>query len=124
MNEPFDDELAKIRERMATYPTDLQLRFELAVALCNRGDYGTAILELQRAMSSPHVRLRAMALLAEAFDANGMSDLAAFIREQLSRESGEEGDSGSAPVPSPTRPVGPVDSFQARKFPDEDDLAA
>ena len=113
-----------IRERIASSPTDLQLRFELAVALCSRHDYDATIPELQRAMGSPHVRLRAMALLANAYDAKGMTVLAASIREQLSKESGHEGDSGSAPVPAPTRPFTPLDSSSARKIPDEDDLAA
>jgi len=124
MSTPSDNELAKIRERIATYPTALQFRFELAVALCSRHDYDAAIPELRRAMESPHVRLRSMALLAEAFDAKGMTDLAISIREQLSRESGDNGDSGSAPVPAPTRPFTPLDSSSARKIPDEDDPAA
>src|ERR1035438_8825959 len=110
MNITPDDEIAKIRQRIAEYPTDSQLRFELGVALCSCHDYSAAIPELQRATGSPYVRLRAMALLVEAFEAKGMTDLAASVRERLSRESGDEGDSGSAPVPTPTRPFTPLDS--------------
>lgn len=124
MSTPHDNEIAKIRQHVATYPTEPRYRFELGSALCKRHDYDGAIPELQRAMASPHVRLQAMALLVEAFDAKGLTDLAARMREFLSRESGDEGDSGSAPVPVPTRPFTPLDSSSARKIPDEDDLAA
>ena len=124
MNTPSDDELAKMRQRIASYPTELQYRFELGVALSSRHDYDAAIPELQKAMGSPHVRLQAMTLLVEAFDAKGLTDLAANMREQLSRESGDEGDSGSAPIPAPTRPFTPLDSATAQKIPNEDDLAA
>ena len=66
-------------------------------------------------MCSPHVRLAAMRLIVEAWDAMGMHDLAARMRERLSRESGEDGGAGSAPVPAPTGPISPVGSDQARK---------
>lgn len=102
MDTPSDDGLTKIRQRIATYPTELRYRFELGDLLCKRREYDAAIPELQRAMSNPFVRLQAMAFLVEAFDAEGMVDLAASMRAQLSKESGEEGDSGSAPDPVPT----------------------
>jgi len=115
-----DDELAKIRERVASQPDNLQYRFELGVALSNRHEHGAAIAELHRAMGSPQLRWRAMDLIAQAFDARGMHESAAQMREQISRESGEGGDSGSAPIPFPTRPFTPPDSSGARKIPDED----
>jgi len=124
MDAASDDDLVKIRRRIESHPTDLQARFELGVALCSRHDYVAAMPELQRAMASPPVRFRAMALLANAFDSRGMTDMAARMRERLSEESGDEGDAGSAPRPVPTRPFTPHDSSGASKIPDEDDHAA
>ena len=122
-NSAPDAELAKLRQNVATYPTELRYRYELGVALCRRQDHGAAIPELQRAMGSPHFRSQAMTRLVEAFEARGMPDLAASVRELLSRESGDDGEAGSAPVPAPTRPRTPRDSSQAKKMPDKDDLA-
>src|SRR3954468_15067620 len=119
MDPASDNDLAKIRRRVESHPTDLQARFELGVALCSRHDYVAAIPELQWAMSSPPVRFRAMALLADAFDSRGMTVLAAWMREHL----GDEGDSGSAPRPLPTQPFTPHDSSGASKIPDEDEHA-
>src|SRR5687767_5160578 len=107
MSTPSDDDLAKIRQRVAARPLDLQCRFELGAALSSRQDYLAGIPELQKAMSRPPVRLPAMVLLAEAFDARGMNDTAAQMREWIARELGDGGDSGSAPVPAPTRPFTP-----------------
>jgi len=118
---PSDDDPKKLRGEIARYPTDLQLRFRLGVALSIRRDYSGAVPELQKAMLSPHVRWQAMKLLVEAYEATGKSDLAARMREQLSKESGDESNSGSAPVPAPTRPVAPRDSSRARKRPHEHD---
>jgi hypothetical protein len=122
-DKPSDDELKELEREIATYPEDLLRRFRLAEALCKRRDYGAAIPELQKAMSSPHVRLSALKLLVEAFEAKRMFDLAARFREQLSKESGEDSDSGSAAIPAPTRPKGPHDSSQSEKRPHDDDKA-
>ncbi len=123
-NIPSDGEIEEIRRKIASYPTDLQYRFELGAALFKRHDYSAAIMELQRAQQNPHCRWPAMRLLADAFDARGMSDLAARVREHLSKESGEDSGAGSAPVPVPTRPVTPLDSSRAERRPDENDRAA
>jgi hypothetical protein len=118
---PTDGDLKKLRGEVAAYPTDLRRRFELGAALSVRQKYYEAIPELQKGMCSPHVRLDSMKLLIEAYEASGKSALAARMREQLSKESGDESNSGSAPVPAPTRPVAPRDSSRARKHPHEDD---
>jgi Flp pilus assembly protein TadD len=106
------------------YPTELRLRFELGAALFKRQDYSTAIPELMKAQNSPHCRWSAMKLLADSFDARGMADLAARMREQLSKESGDDDSAGSAPVPVPTRPITPLDSSRAKRRPNENDRAA
>ena len=124
MEAASDDDLVKIRRRVESHPSDLQARFELGVALCSRHDYVAAIPELQRAMASPPVRFRAMALLADAFDSRGMTEMGARMRQRISEESGDEGDSGSAPLPVPPRPFAPHDSSSARKIPNDDDPTA
>ena len=124
MSTPSDGELEMIRQRVASHPNDLQCRFELGVALYNRRDYAAALIELQRAMNSPTVRLRAMRLIVEIFDIKGMREMAAEMRKWISRESGDEEDSGSAPKPVPTGPLKPRDSSGAAATPHEDDHAA
>ncbi len=106
---PSSDDLKALRAEVARFPTDLQRRFRLGVALSTCHDYDSAIPELQRALGGPHFRFRAMRLLLQGFEAQGMADRAARLRDQLSRESGDEGDAGSAPAPAPTRPVTPPD---------------
>jgi hypothetical protein len=115
------EDVARLRSEIATYPTDLRLRLRLGAALSACRDYSGAISELHMAMGSPHVRLSALGLLVTTCQAAGMYDLATHFREQLSRESGDESGSGSAPVPAPTRPVAPRDSSRAEKPPHEDD---
>ena len=97
-----------------------QRRMQLGVALATRQKYAEAIPELQKAMGSPHVRLGAMRRLIEVFEATHMHDLAAHMREQLSRESGGQDDTGSAPVPVQPRPIRPRGSAQAERPTDED----
>lgn len=115
-----DDELRRTRGEVAAYPTDLQRRMRLGEALAARQKYAEAIPELQKAMCSPHIRLQAMRLLIEAFEATHLHDLAAHVRERLSKESGGEDDPGSAPVPMPTRPIRPQGSAQTETPPHED----
>jgi hypothetical protein len=118
---PSDEDPNQLRREVSRYPTDLRLRFRLGVACCARKDYSGAIPELHKAMLSPHTRLQAMKMLVDAYVATGKSELATRMREQLSRESGEDSGSGSAPVPAPTRPITPPDSSRAGERPHEDD---
>lgn len=117
---PSDEDLKKLRNQVATYPTDLSLRFQLGAGLFDRKDYEAAIPELHKAMNNPHFRLAAMRRLIEACEACGKSDLAARLRAMFARESGNDSDAGSAPVPVPTRPIRPLDSSRAKKRPNED----
>ena len=86
---PSDGELNALRRKADTYPTDLTLRYELGSALLARGDFDRAISELLRAQRSPHVRVSAMRLLIQAYEAKGMTDRADQLRKQLSRETGD-----------------------------------
>jgi hypothetical protein len=118
---PTNDNLKKLRSEVYAYPTDLRRRFELGAALFSRRKYHEAIPELQKGMMNPHVRWESMKLLIDAYEATSQSALAASMREQLSKESGDEGSSGSAPVPAPTRPISPRGSARAKKSLDEND---
>ena len=50
-NIPTDDEIEELRRKIALYPTELRLRFELGAALFKRQDYSTAIPELMKAQN-------------------------------------------------------------------------
>jgi hypothetical protein len=74
---PSDDEIKELRRTVDSCPTDLRYRFDLGAALFRHRKYSEAIPELQKAQMNPHTRLEAMRLLADIFDARGMSELAA-----------------------------------------------
>jgi Flp pilus assembly protein TadD len=121
---PSDDEVKRLRREVDLHPTDLQRRFELGVALFRRRRYVEAIVELQKAQGDPHRRIEAMRLLADCYEARRLFDLAERVRKNIARESGEDSDEGSAPVPVPKPPVTPPGSFRAERRFDEDDRAA
>ncbi|HWB07471.1 MAG TPA: tetratricopeptide repeat protein [Verrucomicrobiales bacterium] len=64
------------RERVERNPTDPQLRFELGTHLYASGHTREAIPELQRAKNNPHIRHKAMLMLARCYGASKMYDLA------------------------------------------------
>jgi len=63
------------RERVERNPTDPQLRFELGTHLFHAGHAREAIPELQRAKSNPHIRQKAMLMLARCYGGSKMYDL-------------------------------------------------
>jgi tetratricopeptide (TPR) repeat protein len=69
--------LGDTQRRVEKYPTDLDLRFELARLYFETGKIGEAIQEFQKARNNPHRRLAAMAYLGQCFAKRGMNDLAA-----------------------------------------------
>jgi tetratricopeptide (TPR) repeat protein len=69
-------ELESAKDRVARYPNDLQIRFELGQALVNAGQPKEAIPELQQALRQPNVRYQAYNLLGMAFWKRGMLDFA------------------------------------------------
>ncbi len=75
MKTPSDDDIKVLQQRVAANPQDLQLRYELGTAFCQRGDYQSAICELQLAVKDPNIRTLAMKRLSEAFEAIGLDDL-------------------------------------------------
>jgi tetratricopeptide (TPR) repeat protein len=73
--ERLADQILECQRRVDQNPTDPQLRYELGNALYNSGDYSAAILHLQQATRSPHIRTRVLLLLGRTFKAKGMFDL-------------------------------------------------
>ncbi len=69
------EQVIEAQRRVDQNPTDPQLRYELGSALYNSGDYSGAILHLQQATRSPHIRTRVLLLLGRTFKAKGMPDL-------------------------------------------------
>lgn len=63
------------RERVDRNPTDPALRFDLGTHLYNAGHTREAIPELQRAKANPHIRHKAMLMLARCYGAAKMFDL-------------------------------------------------
>jgi hypothetical protein len=123
MNVPSDDEVSRLRERVAARPSDLQLRFALGELLLKRQDHAQAIAELQPAMNDLRLRKSAGKLIAEAFDARGMSEAAAAMRRLISGD--DSGSDGSAPIPVPIapRPSTLPDAAAAKEIPDNDENA-
>ncbi len=68
--------IAVAKDRVEKNPTDPQLRFELGSHLYAGGYPTEAIPELQRAKGNPHIRTKAMLLLAKCYDLKNMVDLA------------------------------------------------
>ena len=63
------------RDRVERNPTDPQLRYELGTHLYAAGHSREAIPELQRAKNNPHIRHKAMLMLARCYGAAKMFDL-------------------------------------------------
>jgi len=64
----LDIEIAEYQERVANYPTDMSLRYELGRRSFEAGDFENAIQQLQEARSAPTVAEKSMLMLAQAFE--------------------------------------------------------
>ena len=69
-------ELKEYQARREHYPTDLDIRYELAVRLYQAGRFDDAIKEFQTARRNPKKRFRAMDYLGRCFARQGAYDLA------------------------------------------------
>lgn len=115
---PTNEFIQQLRDRVATEPSDLSLRYELGVALYQRGDARSAIPELQRAREHPNRRYEATVLLAEIFFKLGKRDIARQLRRAAEEDDGPpDPDAGSAPKPSPLRPITPLIGSDAKQLP-------
>ena len=79
-------QLSACKERVAKYPTDLEIRFELGVLQFQAGSVSEAIQEFQKAQNHPAKRLKAMSYLGQCFAKRGMNDLAAKKLQEAIRE--------------------------------------
>lgn len=70
------EKVRESKERVDHNPTDPQLRYELGRALYDAGDHSGAIPHLQQATRNPHIRTKVLLLLAQAFKAKSMFDIA------------------------------------------------
>ena len=70
-------QLEETRKRAERYPTDLQIRFELAQLYLAAGKYNEAMAEFQKSQANPQRRLQSMTGLAQCMAAKGMNDMAA-----------------------------------------------
>lgn len=75
---------AKIR--VDRNPSDKMLRYELAEAYYNAGQFKQAIPELQQARTSPHTRGKAVLMLGRCFARRKMNDLAQECLQELASE--------------------------------------
>ncbi len=87
--------LDEFNERVVNYPTDLALKFELGQIQFQAGLFDDAIATLQAAQNDPRRRLRALALLGQAFDKKGLvreavetfqRALAGDVRDEVEKE--------------------------------------
>ncbi|MCK9590369.1 MAG: tetratricopeptide repeat protein [Terrimicrobiaceae bacterium] len=116
-----DAELSAAIARVEHNPTDLQYRFLLGECLFRRGRHAEAIPELQRVQMNPKTRAAAMKRLAESFTILGDQKKAEDILRQLDSERfDDEDDSGSAPSPSPLKPIDPTTSPAMNSFPEDE----
>lgn len=79
-------QLEETRKRAERYPTDLQIKFELAQLYLIAGKFNEAMGEFQKAQSNPQRRLQAMTGMAQCLSAKGMHDMAARRLQEALKE--------------------------------------
>ncbi len=79
-------QLAECKERAEKYPTDLQIRFDLAELYFKTGKISEAIQEFQKAQNNPSRRLQSMGYLGQCFARRNMNDLAARTLQNAIKE--------------------------------------
>ncbi|HPF37219.1 MAG TPA: tetratricopeptide repeat protein [Phycisphaerae bacterium] len=90
----FEVEIRVYRDRLKHYPTDLKLKFELAVRLFRMGEYDEAIPLLQQARADGRVRTHSRLYLGRCFFQKHFYDQAVDVLRQAAEE-----------APSRTEPV-------------------
>ncbi len=81
--------LAECRERTERYPSDLQIRFELAELCFKAGKTTEAIQEFQKAQSNPHRKIQCIGYLGQCFGRRGMHDMAVRKFQDALKEKAE-----------------------------------
>ncbi len=79
-------EIRECRQRAESYPTDLQIKFELGQLYLKGGKVTEAIQEFQKAQANPHRRLQSVCYLGQCFAKRGMNDMAARKFQEALKE--------------------------------------
>ncbi len=79
-------QLEECRRRVERFPTDLGIRFELAVLYFKLGKISEAIKEFQKAQVNPHKKVASMNYLAQCYARRGIDDLAAGTLQEAIKE--------------------------------------
>lgn len=116
-DQPPNSELGALRRQVEENPTDLLFRFQLGECLFRSGQYREAIAQLQKSRMNPNCRAISMRVLANAYEALGLHDLASKTRAELRREFPGDDGPGGAGVPARLNPIRPVDTSAAKKLP-------
>jgi tetratricopeptide (TPR) repeat protein len=84
--EKLNYQVSECQQRVAKYPTDLAIRYEMGTLYFQAGKISEAISEFQKAQANPHRRLAAMNQLALCFARRKMFDLAAKTLQTALKE--------------------------------------
>lgn len=80
---------SELEDKVARYPNDLGLKYELGFTYYTLGEYDKAISEFQQAIKDPGISTKALNQLGLAFHSKGMYDLATVqFRKALEKFSG------------------------------------
>ncbi|MBL9167827.1 MAG: tetratricopeptide repeat protein [Verrucomicrobiales bacterium] len=79
-------QIAECRQRADQYPTDLQIKFELAELYFKAGKVTEAIQEFQKAQANPHRKVQCTIYLGRCFAKRNMNDLAARKFQEALKE--------------------------------------
>jgi len=79
-------QLAECQKRAERFPTDLQIRFELAQLYFQAGKMGEAIQEFQKAQANPHRKIQSKNYLGQCFARRNMHELAVRTFEEALKE--------------------------------------
>lgn len=74
--EQNDFRVADMAERVRSYPTDMELRYQYGELCFKMGEVAHAIESFQRTQSKPNLRIRSLCYLGQCFAQQGMFDLA------------------------------------------------
>ena len=79
-------QLEETKRRADRYPTDLQIKFDLATLYFAAGRFNEAMAEFQKAQANPQRRLQAMFYFGQCLAAKGMNDMAARKMQDALKE--------------------------------------
>jgi tetratricopeptide (TPR) repeat protein len=78
--------LSECQKRAERFPTDLQIRFDLALLYFQAGKMSEAIAEFQKARNNPHRRVQSLNYLGQCYARRNMNDLAIRTFEEGLKE--------------------------------------